>query len=73
VTGNGVEFAFRVDAATIQAGLAAAAAAGAPVEIAPEAARLGAHLYALNGTTLQANGVDGYPFIFSNNVCGLAG
>ncbi len=73
VTGNGVEFAYRVDTGTIQAGLVAAAAAGAPVEIAPEAARLGVHLYALDGTTLQANGPDGYTFVFHNNVCGIGG
>ena len=72
-TGGEVDFAFHVDAAAIEAGLAAAAAADAPVEIVPEAARLDVHLYALASDTLQVNGADGYAYTFASTVCGLGG
>jgi len=71
VTGGGVEFAYRVDSPTIQQALAAAQAAGQPVEVAP--GRLGAGLWALDAGTLLASGSGNYTFTFEANVCGLGG
>ena len=69
VVGSQIELAFQVNVDEMRVGLAAAS--GAPVQIAPQLARLGVALYALDGNTLQANGPEGYSFVFQANVCGL--
>ncbi len=69
VAGGQIDLAFQVSVEQVQAALAAAN--GASVQVAPEVARLGAALFALDGDTLQLNGPDGYSFIFQANVCGL--